>query len=440
MKKIMSLLLALSLVLGMAGMVSAATSGELTDGVNQIELPWDTREASVYTYTATQTGTLYIAATDFYYSMGDYDYRDNTDNWDEWTTYTEFTVDGVALEGGYYGKVQVVEGQCYTFSWNHGAEVRDKKWYDMGWRAELDLRYTDELVPKMGTEDMPVELYASQCPTSSIEIAGGEMAYYLLRGFQDMTLEVYGENAFVMLASGSVDGDSDEPSIYMAENGVVSVLLHSDYLRVCIGNAGDEAAVFALDCKEPVGTYSNPEQLKLGENTVACVRDDFAGYYYSFVATCDGTLVLTMPEGGWMCMAWSTGGLDIFCTYADPGVSNPIVMEVKKGDVVTINVDTFDAATFRDPAGELVITAAVYYDHRYVDGACTNCGAEEKQVLLGDVNGDGRINARDARALLRFIAGLEDGQLDERVADFNEDGRVNARDARAMLRFIAGLD
>ena len=681
MKKIMSLLLVLSLLLSMTCMVSAVDAQVLTDGTNMIELPWDTREASVYTYTATQTGTLYIVATDFYYAMGDYDYEDNTDNWDEWNTYTEFTVNGVALEGGYYGSVDVVEGQEYTFAWNHSADVRDFSWYDMGFQAELDLRYTDELVPKVGTEDMPVELYASQCPTDSIAIAGGEMAYYVLLGFQDMTLEVYGEHAYVMMNTASLDDEEEGPAVYMAENGVVSVTIRGGYVRICIGNAGQDTAVFRLECKEPMGTYSNPEPLKMGEQTITCVSDDFAGYYFTFTATCNGALLLTMPEGGWLCMAWSTGGLDIFCTYADVGVTNPIVMEVKKGDVVTINVDTFDAVTFRDPSGDLVIKAMEYYDHHYEDGVCVDCGAkesgeevpelgsEERPIelypencptetieipaggsvwyvlyefnyadfrvigenayvnatvynmdigeqeayhllpvdgvvtlpvitwrvwieignsgtepavfqldyhypegskknpaelnmgentadvkngnddgpiyegyifewvaqcngqltltmpesdwtlivdhltsadeddwyddsmgentiildvkkgekfrlyvlnhdeetetyreaevkftasvaydhdyvdgacrhcgevgatkLIGDVNGDGRINARDARALLRFIAGLEDGQLDERVADFNEDGRVNARDARAMLRFIAGLD
>ncbi len=60
-------------------------------------------------------------------------------------------------------------------------------------------------------------------------------------------------------------------------------------------------------------------------------------------------------------------------------------------------------------------------------------------VLLGDVNSDGRINARDARALMRYIAGAtEDANIDLVAADLNGDGRVNARDARALLRAIAG--
>ncbi len=78
---------------------------------------------------------------------------------------------------------------------------------------------------------------------------------------------------------------------------------------------------------------------------------------------------------------------------------------------------------------------------------CQNCDHKEQKteepsdVLLGDVNNDGRINARDARALLRHIAGLDDSNaVNEEAADFNKDGRVNARDARALLRHIAGLE
>jgi hypothetical protein len=61
-------------------------------------------------------------------------------------------------------------------------------------------------------------------------------------------------------------------------------------------------------------------------------------------------------------------------------------------------------------------------------------------VLLGDVNRDGRVNARDARLLLRYAAGLADEtELDLSAGDYNGDGRVNARDARALLRVAAGL-
>ena len=76
--------------------------------------------------------------------------------------------------------------------------------------------------------------------------------------------------------------------------------------------------------------------------------------------------------------------------------------------------------------------------HSYVDGECQRCGQPE--VTPGDVNGDGKVNVRDARALLRLLAGLaEEGEIDERAADFNGDGRINVRDVRAILKWIADM-
>ena len=39
-----------------------------------------------------------------------------------------------------------------------------------------------------------------------------------------------------------------------------------------------------------------------------------------------------------------------------------------------------------------------------------------------------------------FACLTEEGEVNEVAADFNGDGRINARDARAILRHIAGLD
>ena len=62
-------------------------------------------------------------------------------------------------------------------------------------------------------------------------------------------------------------------------------------------------------------------------------------------------------------------------------------------------------------------------------------------VVIGDTNGDGRVTVSDARAILRYMAGLtEEGEVNEAAADFNGDGRVTVSDARAILRHIAGLD
>lgn len=95
--------------------------------------------------------------------------------------------------------------------------------------------------------------------------------------------------------------------------------------------------------------------------------------------------------------------------------------------------------------GALSVTCSVCFDrcsgiqveamgHHFLNGVCEQCAEPDLEKL--DVNGDGMINARDARALLRCIAGL----AEESAADLNGDGKVDARDARALLRYIAALE
>ena len=60
---------------------------------------------------------------------------------------------------------------------------------------------------------------------------------------------------------------------------------------------------------------------------------------------------------------------------------------------------------------------------------------------IGDINGDSKINAADARLALRYSARLEEfseEQLD--AADVDKSGKVTASDARKILRFSAGLE
>lgn len=63
-----------------------------------------------------------------------------------------------------------------------------------------------------------------------------------------------------------------------------------------------------------------------------------------------------------------------------------------------------------------------------------------KGVLSGDVNGDGKITAADARLLLRFAAGLQRyTALQKEKFDINGDGNLTAADARMVLRIAASL-
>ena len=66
----------------------------------------------------------------------------------------------------------------------------------------------------------------------------------------------------------------------------------------------------------------------------------------------------------------------------------------------------------------------------------------EKEYTLGDVNGDGKVNALDATQILRYannkasvLSGVEEDTALYKAADVNADGKINALDATQILRY-----
>lgn len=60
-----------------------------------------------------------------------------------------------------------------------------------------------------------------------------------------------------------------------------------------------------------------------------------------------------------------------------------------------------------------------------------------------DIGDDGKVNASDARFLLRYVAGLEKVGAEKQFyfcADMNFDNKIDAADARLVLRTAAGLE
>lgn len=62
-------------------------------------------------------------------------------------------------------------------------------------------------------------------------------------------------------------------------------------------------------------------------------------------------------------------------------------------------------------------------------------------VRTGDVNGDGKVSAVDARHCLQLVAGkqLDISIKQEKTADVNRDGNISAIDARAILHMALGM-
>lgn len=80
------------------------------------------------------------------------------------------------------------------------------------------------------------------------------------------------------------------------------------------------------------------------------------------------------------------------------------------------------------------------YDWDTVQAGVTEYMQALKRVM-GDLDGDGKVTAADARLALRAAVGLEiltDEQ--KKAADINKDGKITAADARLVLRKAVGLD
>ena len=65
----------------------------------------------------------------------------------------------------------------------------------------------------------------------------------------------------------------------------------------------------------------------------------------------------------------------------------------------------------------------------------------EEPVLRGDVDGNGKVNATDARLALRIAAKLEKPTAEHiKRGDLNGDGKITSKEARMILRFAAKLE
>ena len=80
------------------------------------------------------------------------------------------------------------------------------------------------------------------------------------------------------------------------------------------------------------------------------------------------------------------------------------------------------------------------------NGICDVCAENVSEpvnpgIMMGDVDGNGKITAADARAALRISAKLDIVSAEkEKIADIDGNGKVTASDARKILRFSAKLD
>ncbi len=374
----------------------AAAAQPLQLGFNDLETFQE------YYYIAEQTGNLYLTITDIYnvswgQSMEDLDYYVGYQ-------YIKITVNGEPMTGATM-EIAVTEGDEVTISVNTSNYTIE---------TEVYLSYEGFYEHPLGSERNPVELAYADCPTTTPEIAAGEAMWYKLDyDFGESVIYVYGENAYVLFKT--YDGTEVRLD---AVDGVVAYSVSEHYIYdIQIGNAGTEAAVFEIEAYIPEGAFANPDELVEGMNSCDVIAHQT--YYWTWTAPADGTLSLTFGDIDWVYYIYRNDTYDSYGSYTQ-GTVNPAVIEVKAGDVFSIEV-RIQTADYDSYASTITI-----------DLAFTAAGAE---VLSGDANGDGEINYFDAIMILQYYTEEEAEGIDLTAADINGDGEVNYLDAIAILQF-----
>ncbi len=104
-------------------------------------------------------------------------------------------------------------------------------------------------------------------------------------------------------------------------------------------------------------------------------------------------------------------------------VTGNIAFEISNPDVITINPDgSFTAHGI----GKVTVTAIV-------DGISTTCEIEVSDVLKGDLNKDGKVNADDVTALIDIFKARTPTEEELKIADMDGNGKLNADDAARLV-------
>ena len=107
---------------------------------------------------------------------------------------------------------------------------------------------------------------------------------------------------------------------------------------------------------------------------------------------------------------------------------------------------SYDSVVYCSVCGEEIsrTTETIAIDenaHAFDDENDTECnnGCGYSILVYGDVNGDGKVNAKDCALVVQHVTGW-DVKLNLTAADVNGDGEVNAKDYALMIQFINGWD
>ena len=103
-----------------------------------------------------------------------------------------------------------------------------------------------------------------------------------------------------------------------------------------------------------------------------------------------------------------------------------VMREIKCNEIIE--------STVKDADGTVKPMITASYDGNVVDRQYPE---GEPSVVLGDVNGDGKINILDLAKLRKYVADSDSVQIDLLAADVNGDGKINILDLAKLRKYVA---
>ena len=130
------------------------------------------------------------------------------------------------------------------------------------------------------------------------------------------------------------------------------------------------------------------------------------------------------------------GGVIKVAAYSFDGASSGNEAFKANGDFLIINVEAADDYAGGDVViDEESIIFVTYGDLEAVtDFTIVNEQGEE--ILLGDVNDDGKINTQDILLIVDKILGVDNPSFNADAADLNRDGKINTQDILLVVDII----
>lgn len=234
-----------------------------------------------------------------------------------------------------------------------------------------------------GTQERPFEM--GGVTEFDVKVQGNGLVYYNLYRLTDVTMRIENPNAYVI-----IDGVKHYP-----ENGVIELLVSSEDtfkpLNVAFGNTSSTKNTIHVEFVFEPGNINNPIELVHGDNEVLVNKVNALGVYYTYSATSNGMLTITVQgctEG-----AYATIQMYNENTYEEvyDGVEDPETglitysIYVNEGDRVQI---IFGAATVDPeavlPSATIQALASLVED----GGGGVIDGKEGYSVTVVDQNGN----------------------------------------------------